>query len=165
MNTAHRQQSRAKRQQLPPQLPKFWRAPLSQAQQLDCKLIHWDLIDRFTSGTATADNLWEWVETGATYSQMMRLLMQDGTEFTPEALEAVAEQISIYDSVATRYARTGRVGFSAPELLIARAAASVFDQLVEIDRHGIAERAAIDSALMVRQVRAMAAAGRIRSGE
>lgn len=157
MKTAHRNASRAKRQQL----PKFWRGSLSQHQQIDCKLIHWDLIDRFVNGTATTDDLWDWVETGATYSQMMRLLVQDGTEFTPEAMEAVAEQIGIYESVANRCARTGRVAFSGPELLIARAAANVFDDLVEIDRYGIAEQAAVESAAMVRQVRAWAA-GEVR---
>lgn len=157
MKTAHRNASRAKRQQL----PKFWRGSLNHDQQRDCKLIHWDLIDRFVNGTSTTDDLWDWVETGATYSQMMRLLAKDGTDFTPEAMEAVAEQIGIYESVANRFARTGRVAFSGPELLIARAAANVFDDLVEIDRYGISEQAAIESAAMVRRVRAWAA-GEVR---
>jgi len=66
MKTAHRNAARAKRQQL----PKFWRGSLNHDQQIDCKLIHWDLIDRFVNGTATSGDLWDWVETGATYSQM-----------------------------------------------------------------------------------------------
>ena len=35
------------------ELPKFWRAPLPAVKKLDCKLIHWDLVDRFANGTAT----------------------------------------------------------------------------------------------------------------
>jgi hypothetical protein len=37
---------------------------------------------------------------------------------------------------------TGRVGFNGPELCVARAAAHVMDGLIDIDRHGIAVKAA-----------------------
>lgn len=123
-------------------LPKFWRPRLSAAQKLACRTIHWDLLTRFTDGSADRDVLWEWMETGLTYHQFMRYLEQDGTAFTVEAMEAVVEQLAIYEHVAARFARTGRVGFNAQELLVARAAAMVFDSLLDLDRNGYAEQAA-----------------------
>lgn len=138
MKSAHRQAARAKRAEL----PKFWRAPLPAVKKLDCKLIHWDLVDRFANGTATKDDLWDWIETGLTYSQIMTLLAADGMTFTDEAQIAIAAQLDTYEAITARFVRTGRVGFTGPELLTARAAASVMDGLIDLDRHGIAERAA-----------------------
>ena len=154
MKTAHRNAARAKRQQAI--LPKFWRPVLSSEVKLDAKVIHWDLVNRISSGAATFDDLRDWIETGLTYSQMMQLLAEDGTEFTAEALDAIAGQIGIYESVIERYGRTGRVGFSGPELLTARAAACVMDGLIELDRHGIAERAAHWSIETMRRSRLLA---------
>jgi hypothetical protein len=114
---------------------------------------HWDLVNRFTDGTATQEDLWDWMETGFTYSQMIHLLAEDGLEFTDEALNAIAEQLLTYESVAARFNRTGRVGFNAQELLTARAAASVMDDLIEADRHGIAVRAALWSAEQMLKMR------------
>ena len=154
MKTAHRNAARAKRQQAT--LPKFWRPVLSSEVKLDAKVIHWDLVNRISSGAATFDDLRDWIETGLTYSQMMRLLVEDGTEFTVEALDAIAGQIGIYESVIERYGRTGRVGFSGPELLTARAAACVMDGLIDLDRHGIAEQAAHWSVETMRRSRLLA---------
>lgn len=135
-------------------LPKFWRPKLEPDAQFQAKLTHWDLVYRFTDGTATPEVLWDWMETGFTYSQMMRLLAEDGTPFTDEALTAISEQLLIYESVAARFTRTGRVGFSGQELQIARAAAFVMDGLIEMDRHGIATRAALWSTEQMVKVRA-----------
>jgi hypothetical protein len=100
------------------------------------------LISRFTGGQATVDDLWSWIETGFTYSQFMRLLVEDGTEFTHEALQALAKQLDSYPAVIARYRTTGRVGFNGAQLNIARAAAHVMDGLIDMDRHGIAVKAA-----------------------
>lgn len=144
MKTAHRIASHAKHSHpIDPQaLPKFWRPKLTASQQTECQLVHWDVIDRFTSGAADRGDLWDWMETGFTYYKLMRLLQADGTEFTPEAVAAIDEQLAIYETVIARYTRTGRAGFNAAELLTARAAASVFDSLVKLDRHGLAQQAA-----------------------
>lgn len=147
MKTAHRVASHAKRTRVQDlDLPKFWRPKLEQSVQFQAKLTHWDLISRFTDGTANPEDLWDWMETGFTYSQMMRLLYEDGTPFTDEALNAISEQLLSYEGVAARFSRTGRVGFTGPELLTARAAASVMDGLIEMDHHGIATKAALWSA-------------------
>jgi hypothetical protein len=153
MKTAHRQASAAKRQYIG-QLPKFWQPKLTPTQQLDCKVIHWDLVDRFTTGTATRDDMWDWMETGFTYSQIMRLLAEDGSDFTPEAVQAIADQLNTYAGVIARWSATGRVGFNGTELNIARAAAHVMDGLIDMDRHGIAERAAQWSTQQVQRMRA-----------
>lgn len=142
MKTAHRTASRQKRAALAA-LPKFWQPKITPGQQLTCQVIHWDLIEQITHGTATRTELWDWMETGFTYSQLMRMLAQDGTEFTPEAIAAVQEQIDSYDAIAQRFQRTGRVGFTGPELLTARAAAEVFSDLIKLDRNGYAKQAAI----------------------
>ena len=123
------------------QMPKFWRPKLAPSQCLDAKIIHWDLIDRFTSGSADKNNLWDWIETGYTYCKLIELHQADGTPFTDEAIEAVAAQIGIFNSVIERYKATGRVAFNGPEICIARAAATVFDGLIDIDRNGIAVKA------------------------
>ena len=139
MKTMYRIAAHAKRQD---QLPKFWRPKLDAGDQLDCKLTHWDLITRFTDGTANVGDLWDWIETGFTYSQMMHLLAEDGMAFTYEAQAAMADQLAIYEAVIARYRTMARVGFNGAQLNIARAAAHVMDGLIENDRHGIAVRAA-----------------------
>jgi len=140
MNSIHRAQSRAKRH--PASFPKFWQPKLDEDMKRDAQIIHWDLVTRFTDGTATTQDLWDWMETGFTYTQMMRMLAADGMEFTQEAQEALAAQLETYEKVIERYRRTKRVAFNGPEYLIAKAAANVMDALIELDRHGIAERAA-----------------------
>lgn len=123
-------------------LPKFWRPKLAPVVQLDAKIIHHDLVTRFTDGTANVEDLWDWMETGFTYSQMMRLLAEDGTEFTAEAETAIVLQLDMYPAICERLRKTGRIGMTGTELKIARDAAQVMDGLIDMDRHGIAERAA-----------------------
>lgn len=139
MRTAHRIASHAKRAEP----SKFWQPAITAAQVSTCKLAHWDLIDRFTGGRATQADLLDWIETGFTYSELMRLLEADGMPFTEEAKAAIAEQLESYTGVLERFRTTGRVGFNGAQLLTARAAAEVMDQLIELDRFGFAVRAAL----------------------
>lgn len=124
------------------QLPKFWRPKISTAQVLDARIVHNDLVNRLATGAATTGDLWDWMETGFTYTQMMRMLAEDGEQFTDEAMAALALQLETYEPICARLRRTGRVGLSGPELQIAKTAAEVMDALIGMDRHGIAERAA-----------------------
>lgn len=134
-------------------LPKFWRPKLAPERVQTCQIVHRDLVTRFTDGSATRDDLWDWIETGFTYSQMMRLLFEDGEQFTPEAEACLARQIDIYPAVCARYRSTGRAGLSGPELQIAKDAADVMDALIAMDRHGIAERAALWSTRQMEKLR------------
>ena len=120
---------------------KFW-APKLPAKAIDeARNEHWNLIAKFTSGTATKADVWTWMLTGFIYSQMMTLLAADGEQFTQEAVHFITEQLLTYDSVGERLQRTGRAGFSGDELMTARAAACVMDSLVELDRFGFLEQA------------------------
>lgn len=154
MNTTHRAASHAKRQYAG-QLPKWWQPKLATDQRLDAKIIHWDLITRFTDGSATRSDLWDWIETGYTYCKLVELHQADGREFTDEAIAALSEQVDIFDSVITRFKKTDRVAFSGPELCIARAAAHVYDMLIEIDRHGISVKAGQWAVQIMDRIRAM----------
>lgn len=133
-------------------LPKFWRPKLPASVRTTAQIVHWDLITRFTDGTAGAEELWDWIETGFTYSQIAHLLAADGVQFEPVAMNALAEQLDSYEAVIDRFRKTGRIGFDAEQLRIARAAAEVMDALIDMDRHGIAERAALWS---IQQMAAM----------
>lgn len=135
------------------QIPKFWRPKLAPSKQATCQVIHWDLITAFTSGTASVKLLWDWIETGFTYTQMMRLLVADGTDFTDDAIRAMNDQVECYEGVIARLRTTGRAGLNGQELAIARAAANVMDGLIELDRHGIADAAARWSLAQMRALR------------
>lgn len=154
MNRAQRTASHSKRQ-YQDVMPKFWIPKLEPIQCLDAKIIHWDLINRFTDGSAADGDLWDWIETGYTYKMMMILHVKDGREFTPEALAAIDEQIDIYASVIARHRKTGRVGFNGTELCIAKAAANVMDDLLGLDRHGIAVKAGQWAVAQLGRIRSM----------
>lgn len=146
---AHRQPHQAN----PAQVPKFWRKKLPDSAKLNVQVIHWDLFHRFTDGSATVVELWDWVETGFTYQEMARLLLDDGVHVTTEAVAAIAEQISIYDSVIQRCKRVGRPGFSGTEYWIAHAAVQTMDSLIHKDRHGIGLKAALLSGPLMHALR------------
>ena len=119
------------------------------------------MISRFVGGSATHDILWDWIETGLTYCQMMQLLSTDGLAFEPAAMEAMNAQIESYAGVIARYRATGRVGFSASELASARSAALVMDVLLTLDRNGIADQA---GRWAVAQMHALRTTGRLPKG-
>jgi hypothetical protein len=139
-------------------LPKFWRPKLSASVRTTAQIIHWDLVNRMADGSAATEDLWDWIETGFTYSQMARMLVEDGVEFTAEAMNDITAQLDIYQPVIDRLRNTGRIGFDAEQLRIARAAANVMDALIELDRHGIAERAALWSVQQMTSMRRRAEA-------
>lgn len=134
MKTVHRRAARAKREVM----PKWFRPKLDADQIVSCKVAHWDLIGRITSGIATEHDMWDMVHTALTYSELMRLLEADGTLFTDEAKAAITEHLETMPAVVDRYRKTGRVGFSGEQLLAARAAAEIMEQLIEMDRFGFA---------------------------
>lgn len=124
------------------ELPKFWRPKITSAQVLNARVVHNDLLANLATGKASIEDLWDWMETGFTYSQMMRLLAADGVQFTDDAMRALLMQLESYEAICERLRRTGRPGLSGPELQIAKQAAAVMDELIDLDRHGIAVKAA-----------------------
>lgn len=138
MKTAHRTASRAKRQGL----PKWWQAKLKPETQTTLRILHWDLLTSIANGSATEQTMWEWIGCALTFDRMAQLLAADGVPLTPEARAVLAEQLQIVPTLRSRHQATGRVVFTGPELLAARAAAHVVDDLLELDRHGASTRAA-----------------------
>lgn len=156
MKTIYRRAAHAKRDiQM---LPKWWQPKTPVEVKGEVKDTHWELIALFCSGNATRTDMWNWMEAGFTYTRMMTLFHEDGMEFTDEAQAALAAQLEIYGAISERMRRTGRVGFNGHELLIARAAAYVMDQLIDLDRHGIALKAAQWSEAQMVHIRRSAAA-------
>jgi hypothetical protein len=137
MKTLHRNAARAKHQAYP-LIPKFWQPKVKPEVQSTCRIIHWNNITSISKGLADEPFMWEWVECCLTYKEMMRLLIKDGVQMTPEAQAAIAEQLECWPVVVKRYRATGLVGFTGTELNIARAAAHVMDELIGLDRNGIA---------------------------
>ena len=119
-----------------PLTPKFWQPKVLPAAQLTSKIYHHGHVATIMRGKA--ETPWAWVESGLVYSEMMRLLEKEGVAFTVEAKLAIYMQKQMQGAVIERYLREGKVEFNSPELAIARAAALVMDQLIEMDRHNIA---------------------------
>lgn len=142
-----------KHRRAPVGLPKFWRPKLAEGVKLDAKLIHHDLVHRLETGAATVADCWDWMETGYTYSQMFRLLQADGVELTEEAEAVIAAQLNTYEAVCKRLREWRKVQLTKPELEIARLATQVFDGLLDLDRNGIAQAAALWSMRQMAQLR------------
>jgi len=153
MNSLHRKASRAKRTEYP-LIPKWFQPKVPPTLQSTCQIIHWDNITAISHGQADEALMWDWVECGLTYGEMMRLLVLESVEFTPEAQAAIAEQLECWPAVVRRFRATGRVGFTGTELNIARAAANVMDALIGMDRHGIAWAARVWSNAQMERIKA-----------
>lgn len=122
-------------------VPKWFRVKLAPAEQVRCKFAHINLIERFTNGSATKQDMLDWICNALTYARMVQLLADDGQELSACDQQVFAEQVLVIDALVDRYRLHGRVGFSGPELEIARTAAGLMDQVIELDRHGIAAAA------------------------
>ncbi|PZP97526.1 MAG: hypothetical protein DI587_17155 [Variovorax paradoxus] len=152
MKAAYRLAAIAKRQPPPPS--KFWQRKLTPETQTTARILHWDALTSIANGTATEATMWEWIAGALTFDRMAQLLAEDGVQLTHEARAALAEQRQIAPTLRRRHAATGRVVFTGPELMAARAAAHVVDDLLTLDRHGVSTAAAEWSE---RQVAAMKA--------
>jgi hypothetical protein len=119
-------------------LPKYFQPKVTKKSQTVCQVIHWDFVDQFARGIATPPHLWGWVEACLTYSEMMRLLSAEGTEFTPEAGAAMVLLLEIQPQIIERFKTTGLIEFTADELAVCKAGALVMDEMVQIDKYGIA---------------------------
>lgn len=119
-------------------IPKFWQPKAAPSRQLTTSIYHWDVISQFTSGEATEATLWAWIEAALVYSEMTRRFIADGVPVTDEAISAIAEQLEMVAPVMAKFKATSRVEFTGSQLLIARQAGYVMDQLIAADRHGIA---------------------------
>jgi len=116
------------------------------------QIIHHDLIARFVDGMATSDDLKDLMETWFTYTIMMELYAEEGTTFTDDAKAVMQTLGEILPNLHARHAPPACISLNAQEMDIAKSAAAVMDELIAMDRHGIALRAAIASAARLQQL-------------
>lgn len=144
MKSKHRKASKAKRAALV-LMPKWWLPKMEASQKLDTKIIHSDNLTPMTNGTATLEDLMDWMESAYTYTEVIRILRAEDMVLTDEQVAPIAAQMAIHDQIMTRYEKTGRIGFSGLEYSIARAAAELMDNLSELEFNGSHARAVIAS--------------------
>lgn len=137
------------RQRGAPLLPKFFRPRLKGERLTEAKLSQWELLTRFTDGSATGEDARDWAETVLTYTRMVTLYENDGTHFAPEAKAAIDRASAHAGDVLQRFARTGSAAFTGPQLIAAREAVAVMDALLDMDRNGIVLQASVEAAALM----------------
>ena len=125
--------------------PPGLRPKLDKAQILDLGLVHAVNLDLIARGDGTEEILWQFLGGSLTWFYVARALQPREPERFTEALAILTRQLLIARSLADRFERTGRVGFSGPEYQEAKEAREYMDALAEVvDRH-VAVKAANDS--------------------
>lgn len=115
---------RCHRRVIVPMPPRGLRPRLADDQVRDLAMAHNVNLDAIARGQADESILWQWAGGIFTWWRVAELL-QAGV---PE----MQQQLELATSVVERYGRTGRVGFSGPELQQARDGVAFMDQLAEI---------------------------------
>ena len=120
-----RRKPRQPRPALPPRglRPKFSRSQLS-----SLSLSHAVDVADIAAGRATVAIMWQWAGAALMWSRIAQQLGAGQAEMTA--------QLDTVDAVVQRYLRTGRIGFSGPELQTAQLANGWMDDLAElVDLH------------------------------
>lgn len=115
-------------------LPRGMRPRLTRAQIVDLALVHHVNHDAICAGAATPATMWKWAEGALTWSRVAELLGAGEDE--------MAQMLLTVEAVIERYKRTGRVGYSGPEMQAAAYGVQVLDALAE----------AVDAATVLRAV-------------
>ena len=97
------------------------RPRLAKDQIMDLALAHTTNLGLIRTGQADIDVLWQWVGGTLTWYRVAQMLDLGEPE--------MRAQLGLADSVVQRFGRTGRVGFSGPELRVAIDGVDVMDQL------------------------------------
>ena len=126
------------------------RPRLQRDQIIDLALAHTTNHDLLRAGKADESVLWQWVGGMLTWYRVAVLLDLGEPEMRVQLLLA--------ESVLQRYGRTGRIGFSGPELQTSAEGVQVMDQLAAAVDQATASRACDWSEEMVNQMAANGAA-------
>ena len=118
----------------------------------EVQIVHNDLIARFAAGAATGDDLQDLMETWLTYTNMMDLYSQEGTVFTDEAGAVMQALGEMFPVLHARHVSASCILLTEQEVDTAKSAAGVMDELIAMDRNGIALRAAMASSAQLRQM-------------
>ena len=101
--------------------PRGLRPKLDRGQLTDLALAHLANLDALARGGATTTTLWHAVEAAYTWSRVAELLQVGQDEMT--------EQLLMLEAVLARYKRTGKIGLSGPEYVLAKKGVEVMDEL------------------------------------
>jgi hypothetical protein len=104
--------------------PRGLRPKLTRDQVIGLGLAHMTNLDLISKGQADESVLWQMVEGVFIWSRVAELLGAG----VPE----MAAQLEMAISVIERFGRTGKVGFSGTEYVLARRGVEVMDELAEL---------------------------------
>lgn len=119
---------------------------LPDSDLVSLEIAHADALHELTLGQPTAQTLWDWVSNVLTWSRAADLMALGQDE--------MAEQLALCMSLIDRFKRTGRVGFSGPELHLARHGVDVMDALASQTTRAVARQAALWSEEQLARLRA-----------
>lgn len=135
-------------------LPRGLRPKLARHQMTDLSIAHTTNHGLISRGQADEAVLWQWVGGMLTWYRVAVLLDLGEPEMRAQLLLA--------EAVLHRYGRTGRVGFSGPELQASAEGVQVMDQLaVAVDQPTAAAAADWSEALINRMAAEGAAQARL----
>ncbi|WP_119157456.1 hypothetical protein [Caldimonas tepidiphila] len=110
------------------------------------RLAHTSTLDALHSGEASDATLWDWVESGLTWSRTSQLLGEGEPEMDA--------QLELMLSVLERYGRTGRITLEGGEYEAARRGVMVMDMLADRTTDVVASEAAMWSNAQLEAVKA-----------
>lgn len=122
---------RCHRRPITPVPPRGLRPTLAADQVRDPALCHLVNVDAIATGQADVETLWQWAGGVLTWSRVAEL----SPAWHDDVRRQMAEGLDLVQSVADRWIRTGRIGFTLPELRKARALVELQDAMAEaVDR-------------------------------
>lgn len=134
----------ASKHELIARLPRALRPRLQRGQMIDLALAHTTNHELIRTGQADEAVLWQWVGGMLTWYRVAVLLGLGEPE--------MQQQLLLTEAVLQRYGRTGRVGFSGPEMQLSADGVQVMDQLAAAVDQPTAERAADWSEALVQRM-------------
>ncbi|MBL0720223.1 hypothetical protein JI742_10005 [Piscinibacter sp. Jin2] len=140
---------RCHRRPIVPVPPRGLRPTLAPDQVRDLALCHLVHVDAIASGQADAETLWQWAGGVLTWSRVAEL----SPSWDDSAREQMKAGLDLVQAVADRWIRTGRVGFTGPELVAARQLVELQDAMAEAVDRPTAIRAADWSEATLSRVR------------
>lgn len=118
---------RCHRRPITPVPPRGLRPILAPDQVSDLALCHLVNVDAIATGQADVETLWQWAGGVLTWSRVAEL----SPAWHDDVRRQMAEGLDLVQSVADRWIRTGRVGFTLPELRKASALVELQDAMAE----------------------------------
>lgn len=105
---------------------------LTRSQVIDLGLAHWANVETISSGKGTPEILYQHMAGLFTWLYVATLLAVKQPDIYADAKQAMEAAVTACKDMADRYRRTGRVGFSGPEYLMAKEACEWADALAEV---------------------------------